>query len=82
MNRTVPVVANIKEGESVSVVCYANGTPTPSYFWKFLKNIPGKFLTRYLERKCFRDGFGRFHTPRTYKAAYKAIITGLLERTQ
>ena len=61
MNRTVPVVANIKEGESVSVVCYANGTPTPSYFWKFLKNIPGKFLTRYLERKCFRDGFGRFH---------------------
>ena len=61
MNRTVPVVANIKEGESVSVVCYASGTPTPSYFWKFLKNIPGKFLTRYLERKCFRDGFGRFH---------------------
>lgn len=61
MNRTVPVVANIKEGESVSVVCYASGTPTPSYFWKFLKNIPGKFLTRYLERKCFRDGFGWFH---------------------
>ena len=47
MNRMVPVVANIKEGESVSVVCYASGTPTPSYFWKFLKNIPGKFLTRY-----------------------------------
>ncbi|XP_073254494.1 sushi, von Willebrand factor type A, EGF and pentraxin domain-containing protein 1-like [Porites lutea] len=57
VNRMVPVVANIKEGESVSVVCYASGTPTPSYFWKFLKNIPGNFLGS-MSQTSIKDGIG------------------------
>jgi len=39
-----PKISNIKEGESVSVSCYASGIPTPTYFWKFLRDIPPNFL--------------------------------------
>ena len=42
INRMEPLVSNIKEGETVSVDCYASGIPAPDYFWKFLKNISGK----------------------------------------
>jgi len=39
-----PMIANIKEGDSVSVNCYASGIPTPTYLWKFLRDIPADFL--------------------------------------
>lgn len=42
INRMDPLVSNIKEGETVSVDCYASGIPAPKYFWKFLKDISGK----------------------------------------
>lgn len=39
-----PLIANINEGENVSINCYASGVPTPVYVWKFLEDgIPGKF---------------------------------------
>jgi len=43
-----PMIANIKEGDSVSVNCYASGIPTPTYLWKFLRDIPGEFLPKVL----------------------------------
>ena len=42
INRMEPLVSNIKEGETVSVGCYASGIPAPTYIWTFLKDIPGK----------------------------------------
>ncbi|XP_020608020.1 sushi, von Willebrand factor type A, EGF and pentraxin domain-containing protein 1-like [Orbicella faveolata] len=39
-----PLVSNIKEKESVSVNCYASGTPTPTYKWTDLIDIPDDFL--------------------------------------
>lgn len=40
-----PLIANINEGENVSINCYASGVPTPVYVWKFLEDgIPADFL--------------------------------------
>ncbi|KAL9973114.1 hypothetical protein ACROYT_G019529 [Oculina patagonica] len=39
-----PLESTIKEKESVSVNCYATGTPTPTYKWTFLRDIPADFL--------------------------------------
>lgn len=37
--RMDPLESTIKEKESVSVNCYATGNPTPTYKWKFLRDI-------------------------------------------
>ncbi|XP_073252716.1 uncharacterized protein [Porites lutea] len=57
INRMEPLVSNIKEGETVSVDCYASGIPAPDYFWKFLKNITASFLGK-MSQADIKDGSG------------------------
>ena len=64
------MVSNINEDESVSVNCFATGTPTPSYIWKFLSDIPGEFLLALAGGGGNSKNFGNLITNVNYQDGY------------